>query len=233
MTPALEHVAAVAGAVAGAAAFTGDPVASALVSTGGSALAVGLAQRVANIRWAKLDRLLAYGSRYSGLDPDRLTEAVLVDEHRAEVFAQVVDAGVRTVAEEKLRLLAKVVANLADGPDEAELNTELLTVRALADIEAPHIQVLASLAGHGWPPSFDIPSNLLAGRYPLLGVLATHGLVTTEEPDWRRDGGLPKPGPPAWIRRNAGPWRVTPFGLDLLSRLNDVVDDDPPAGPEQ
>jgi chromosome condensin MukBEF ATPase and DNA-binding subunit MukB len=77
------------------------------------------------------------------LDLDRLADAATSDEARLELTARVIEAAMRTVHEDKIRALGRVLANGLDG--HAAVDQAHILTAALDAIEAPHIQVLDAL----------------------------------------------------------------------------------------
>lgn len=111
---------------------------------------------------------------------------------RLELLAQVLEAAAKTPLEEKLRGLGKVLA-LGYQDDPGEISRAAVLAAALADVEAPHVQVLALLRAEPTPTANVPQSNTRSGwnvvqlnaRLPadadilpaLLAVLIGHGLI--------------------------------------------------------
>jgi hypothetical protein len=77
---------------------------------------------------------------------DVVSVAATSVERRA-LLADGLEASARTVSERKVAALAKAVAN-GLGSDRAHVDAEAMIVRALADLEEPHIKVLLRLPDH-------------------------------------------------------------------------------------
>jgi hypothetical protein len=159
---------------------------------------------------------------------DRLAEIATADEARLELTARVIEAAMRTTREQKIRALARVLANGLDG--HATVDQAQILTAALDAIEAPHIQVLAELRnyadGHKEEVSasnrvnlLTLPRGAIADRLPghreILGaviqVLVGHHLI---EPV---GGGLT-------YEQWGGPdrWAITDLGRACLARLEEV-----------
>jgi hypothetical protein len=121
-------------------AATGTPSAGALAPM--VALGMRLGSDALNRRRDRGARALeAAAADVGGLE--RLEELATGDDTRMELTARTLEAAMRTTLEAKVRALGKVLAAGLDGRatvDEAQVLTA-----ALADIEAPHVQVLAEL----------------------------------------------------------------------------------------
>jgi hypothetical protein len=134
----------------------------------------------------------------------------------------------RTTREEKIRALARVLANGLDG--HATVDQAQILTAALDAIEAPHIQVLALLRDNADAHGGDVPhrdrvnlltlqteaiADRLSGHREVLGavvqVLAGHHLI---EPV---GGGLTYE---QW--GGPGRWAITDLGRACLARLEEV-----------
>ncbi|MFC6157184.1 hypothetical protein [Kribbella jiaozuonensis] len=121
-----------------------------------------------------------------------LEERALEYDARLELLAQVLEAAAKTPMEEKLRGLGKVLA-LGYQDDTADISRAAVLAAALADVEAPHVRILALLRAEPTPGA-DVPqSNTRSGwnlgqlnaRLPgdadilpaVVAVLAGHGLI--------------------------------------------------------
>ena len=165
----------------------------------------------------------------SGLAEAELVDRLSSDATRLLLAAEILEAGVATPMNQKVLLLGRALARIA--PDEALLDVERLTVRALKRLDAPHVHVLALLE-HGKPllrrPQQDEPMHM-TGWSPLwvgaalpqyreaasalLGVLDSEGLVYNAS-----IATFVSPTGPDSGRR----YVITPFGRTVLSQLHTV-----------
>jgi hypothetical protein len=89
-------------------------------------------------------KVLDDASRRLGRSPDDVVELATRSPHSAQLLAEALFAAARTINEQKIRALARALANgLRD--DEARPDEEQLVVAALGEVEAPHIKVLTHL----------------------------------------------------------------------------------------
>ncbi|SDQ77299.1 hypothetical protein SAMN05428996_2750 [Quadrisphaera sp. DSM 44207] len=89
-------------------------------------------------------RVLEDASRRLDRSPDDVVELATRSPQSAQLLAETLFAAARTVNEQKVRALARALANgLRD--DEARPDEEQLVVAALGEVEAPHIKVLTHL----------------------------------------------------------------------------------------
>lgn len=113
----------------------------------------------------------------------------LADPARTELFRRVVEAAGRSTLEEKIPALGRVLA--AGLPEGDTVDEALLLAMALAAIEAPHVQILATIAEEqpepdgvgayveGWMP-WQIANRHPGHRSvmtPILRTLDLHGLL--------------------------------------------------------
>lgn len=113
----------------------------------------------------------------------------LADPARTELFRRVVQAAGRSTLEDKIPALGRVLA--AGLPDGAAVDQALLLAMALAALEAPHVQILATIADEqpepdevgavveGWMP-WQIANRHPGHRSvmtPILRTLDLHGLI--------------------------------------------------------
>src|SRR5579884_287330 len=140
------------------------------------------------------EALIAAANARSETVDDLITRA-LEDEGSQELFVRVATAAQDAALREKRVALGRALAAGLDGAETA-INDELLFVRAIADLDGPHIQLLhrmsepregtGQMAGHtlfdGWTVdnlTAEVPA--LAQHLPsLLATLAQHGLITSQ-----------------------------------------------------
>lgn len=210
------------GMVAGASA----PVLSAAVET---ALA-----RLRGMRAGRMQQLADDAAERAELSVPELLERLVDDDRHAQLLAAALEAAARTALRGKVLALARVLANVARERDVATVDREAVILRALADLEAPHVQVLHELglmrtgdgtargrAGETLPKSMPVLENLLPTHVevlePLLGTLAAHRAAVYKTADrtlTRPPTAMDRPG-----------WYVTSFGYTLLDYLADAVDE--------
>lgn len=135
---------------------------------------------------------------------DILEERLYSHDERVELLGRVLEAAARTATlEDKVRALSRV---LVDGlEDDADMGEAFILAAALADIEAPHVEVLKFINAQPIPPLEFRPhqdlepqgweADYLARALPevaeiidgLVAVLARHGLL-------KEMGGVTYPG---------------------------------------
>jgi hypothetical protein len=235
-------------------ASTGGGVGFAAAGPFGAALAAGGAQGANAVVDALRDRWLSRSSAnadravHAAIDMTGLVEAELVaaltrNPEVMLVAATALNAAAETAVDEKIALMARVLANAAT--DTALVDDELLVVRAMRVLEAPHIRALALLnepSPHDadpsailrWTPAMiaarlNWPSRSVTSVLLTLQSVAA-ALLTTN----RIDGGGPtyqdlmRVREPVQLEDMA--CEITDFGAHLIDRLNQANASD--AGPE-
>jgi hypothetical protein len=147
LTPLWERIAAVAAGGAGSAAagLWLGPEASLLAGPLAAEAMEAALERTRTLRQRNASLMLEEAARIaatSDVSAVDLLEGLTSDPARMQLFAAALDAAARAIADAKLRMLGQALANGSLAQDDAQLNLELLIVRALADIEAPHLRVL-------------------------------------------------------------------------------------------
>ncbi len=151
-----------------------------------------------------------------------LVEQAVRDEEHQEFLARVLTVAQDMAGEEKRRALARSLAAAAVGED-AVLDEEFLFVRVVADLDAPHIRLLARLDGDragagqlagqtvrdGWTQELlaDVEAGLGAALPALLSTLESHALAE-HQANWAALEGAPL-------------YRITGRGQALMRRLQD------------
>jgi hypothetical protein len=188
--------------------------------------------------------------------------AALLDglgERKEALATQALSAGAATTLDEKIVGLGRVLADGLASEDDARLDEFALLLAALADLEAPHLRVLAWFAEEGYyefPVHPEVPwadAELRWDAYSradveadfeqygigLDGVFATltrHGLIAELAPDisaafeqYRRRG---LDGQMGRVTNQARRWRVTPLGVTTVRYVEDRAKsaEAPPAG---
>jgi hypothetical protein len=166
---------------------------------------------------------LEYGADAAGEPIEQFAEKAVADERRQELLARTLTIAQDTALLDKRRALGRALA-AGIGGDDAKIDEELLFVRAIADIDTPHIRLLSLIASELILPGSESGSVFHSGwslatmmaRDPGLGeaipallwTLESHGLVrTANNPATWSDVGT-KP-----------PYNVTTAGRTLLDRL--------------
>jgi hypothetical protein len=134
-------------------------------------------------------RALDGAAHEAGISVGELLEWAGTNERRALFTAEVIAAAQATLLDAHIRVLSKV---LADGiRDDAVVDTDMLLVRTLADIEKPHLQVLQQVAQDrtgepvdlkGWQAGdlVGVLPHVALVLDPVLAVLSRHGLIDDE-----------------------------------------------------
>lgn len=178
---------------------------------------------------------------------DMLADATKTDA-TAQHLSDAMQAAANTFNEQKLRgLAAALAAGLRDGGTKVDI--ENLVVRALADLEAAHIQALAQLRG----TSLKHPRALRRDRGvagTVYSTLERHGLIASDQEQrqraaiekavaerlaWWESETVRKARTRSSHTRKApaldldleGRWYITPFGAYCLRYLTARVEDDP------
>lgn len=135
---------------------------------------------------------LEYGADAAGEPLEEFVEKAVADERREELLARTLTIAQDTALRDKRRALGRALA-AGIGGDDAKIDVELLFIRAIADIDTPHIRLLSLMASERIPPGQESGSPFYGGwtvatltaRDPGLGdaipvlltTLQAHGLV--------------------------------------------------------
>jgi hypothetical protein len=196
-----------------------------------------VAERVRQ-RWNRhAAETLADAAEASGERVEDLLLKAVSDDRRHELLARALGVAQDTALRDKRRALGRALAAGIAG-DDARVDDELLFVRAVADLDEPHIRLLAllsskhALAGEmsgsmfqgGWSPGGIAARDPGLGEtlQTLLRTLDAHGLIQVEA--------------------SSSPWQssrvtynITLTGLALLERLAcdvpDSIEPELPASP--
>lgn len=178
----------------------------------------GAIGRMRRSREEKAADTLALAVDASGDSPTEFIAKVTGDDRRIELTTRTLLIGMDAALQDKRRALGRaLVAGIAG--DDARIDDELLFIRAVADIDTPHIKLLARLAAEpashdGWQLGYWDGSTIQA-QIPELGdswrsLLATlelHGLVQTVESSTPWQG-------------SRVAYRITIRGQQMLDRLS-------------
>jgi hypothetical protein len=166
---------------------------------------------------------LEYGADSAGEPLEQFTEKAVANERRQELLARTLTIAQDTALRDKRRALGRALA-AGVGGDDAKIDEELLFIRAIADMDTPHIRLLFRMASEQIPPGTQSGSVLhgdwsldtlmaldlgLGEAIPaLLWTLESHGLVraANRPATWGDIGTKP-------------PYNVTAAGRTLLDRL--------------
>lgn len=153
---------------------------------------------------------------------EQLVQQAVSDERREELLARTLTIAQDTALRDKRRALGRALAAGIAG-DDAEIDDELLFIRAVADIDTPHIRLLSLIASETIPPPPDniVPRRgwsayTVAERDPglgeaipaLLSTLESHALIHAEDRLATLGGMMTPPV-----------YNVTSAGRTLLERL--------------
>jgi hypothetical protein len=136
-------------------------------------------------------------------------------DHAAEILedaARTLTIGQDTALRDKRRAHGRALAAGIAG-DDAKIDDELLFIRAVADIDTPHIRLLALMAGERIPPGKDSGSVFhggwslptIAARDPVLGEAVPALLSTLESRDLVR------------AMQSSTPWTAAPAAYDVTN----------------
>lgn len=109
--------------------------------TRGAAMSKYLEKRRADRHRKRLHELRDAASA-EGMDQDTLLAKLRADDDLQELFEQIAETAMRSRYEEKIKYLGKVLASAAKGTGDARIDTARLRVRAVADLEPMHVQLL-------------------------------------------------------------------------------------------
>jgi hypothetical protein len=219
---------------------TGAPVVAGLIDAA--------AQRIRH-RWsANAGKAVAHAADVAGLNPQELLDRLLSAPNRQELLASALQAAAHATVEGKIKALAAALKTGALTGAEAEVDHELLFVRAMADFEAAHITVLSHLAqraafASGGSSPLDAIAQLPgvgSAAAPVIATLERHGAIESVPLDIHRLFGefydnmpgepIPSTPLPSLRPRGSVPstpprtWRITSFGEECWARLQGAGD---------
>lgn len=239
------------GALGGIAGYVIDPALGPLIAGPAGPELATITDAVASLRRSRAAATLATAAAELDIEPDEITERILADPAlaaaRIQITATALEGAARSIADEKLRLFGRLIADglLADTGTELALDHQL--TRALVDLEAPHFRILHYLHSRGTRTDADgtpvTGDRLRRGRTTddikgrtrraqaqdlgipgyatgadgLLAVLAGHGMVIERPPDWSRAVNEAAQGN-LHAGREHSTWWLTDLGRELLDR---------------
>ena len=200
------------------------PDAAAAAATLSPAMETALSHAAGRIRqrWNRnAAETLADAAETSGGPAEELLVRAVSDDRRHELLARALGTAQDTALRDKRRALGRALAAGIVG-DDARIDDELLFIRAIADLDEPHIRLLSFMASErpapgklsgsifqgGWSAAAIAARQPgLAGALPaLMWTLEAHGLIRSE------------PGSAPW-QSPREPYNVTQAGEQLLERL--------------
>jgi hypothetical protein len=207
------------GAVVGTASLAGPEVAIA-VSTAAPSMAYGLnrlVQAFSRRRTAHAEETLTDAAAAATLPIEQFIDEALADEQRAELLVRALTAAQDVALREKRRALGRALAAGVCGT--SPIDDEFLFMRALADLDEPHIAVL-QIIGSDAPAHRPLPrgwlNNEILERVPglanalraILTTLELHTLIARNQLAGEA-GGL------------TDVYRIAPPGRTMLVRLSE------------
>ncbi len=163
-----------------------------------------LAKEALALRYRRGERAYEQAANEARLTPEELLGRILADEHLLDLAADVVAAASQTHLDAKIRVLGRALAAGVLAADGAVVDEQRLIVGMLADLEVPHVRVLAQLLKQN--ESRDIVRRTETGEVrttwpygdlgkalpgfervvePVMAVLIAHGLAA----QWEARGG--------------------------------------------
>ena len=213
----------VVGAVVGGASLIGPDVGAA-ASALAPAMAVGL-DRLSGVlrarRHAHAEETLTDAVKTAALPASEFIERALLDDAHSELLVRALTAAQDTALREKRRALGRALADGVCG--ESTVDDELLFIRAIEDLDAPHIAVLRIISLE--PPNrMPLPRawqhNDILERVPELSN-ALRAILATLDLHTLISNGVLSSG---YGYSNVDLYRIEHPGRVLLSRLSEDAD---------
>jgi hypothetical protein len=215
----------------GAASLLGPDVAAAATALAPvmEAALTKVAPVIGQRRFVHAAETVADAAQTSGSSVEDLLEKAVSDDRRHELLSRVLGIAQDTALRDKRRALGRALAAGIAG-DDARIDDELLFVRAVADVDIPHIKLLKILSEDQQPIRGSLGGSVVNGwslttvaaQHPefggtlpaLIWTLESHALVQTT-----------RIGTPS----SAVQYGITSAGRHLLDRLAaDVPEPFPP-----
>jgi len=248
-------VAAMVGAVGGTIAEYHVPMSGAVVSVGLEYLArhvmpeLMAETKARQVRRA--GRMLTATAECIGAESAHELAAYVVGEERADLTVEALQAASTARTDSKIRALGMALGDGLAG-DDTRLDETFMIVRALRDMETPHVRVLAHIGRDAAPSSKDlwevvvwnspkVTREELARTFPgymtglsgILAVLSSHGLIEPKPQDigsqLQQKQGLSGVGITGRTNytgvHTETRWRLAPLGLALLDYIASAADD--------
>lgn len=178
---------------------------SVVTGPGGGALVGGTAATVAAVstiistalerRKARAAEVVDVAAEAANLDVSGLLARLLADDKRVELAARALSAAAASTLETKVAALGRALATGALATDDARVDEQLVLVAVYADLEAPHVRLLAVMAEETPPvvwEQWDVQRSAKGWRRaqiaerlrdygvtlePVLAALLGHGLL--------------------------------------------------------
>lgn len=93
----------------------------------------------------QIDLALSTAVERAEVEPDALIDQMTRDTRRLLLLRDALNGAAATALQSKARAMGQAIANGALTADDAKVDDEAFIVRALADLEGPHFQVLARI----------------------------------------------------------------------------------------
>jgi hypothetical protein len=202
--------AALANPVAGAVAAALTPIAD--------AIATFAARKLGQRRIEHAAETLTDAATAAEIPLSEFIDKAVSDDRRHELFARTLTIAQDTALRDKRRALGRALAAGVMG-DVAQIDEELLFIRAVADIDEMHIRVLARMAAQHPGPAGWMASTIQAADpglgdsvRALLATLELHGLIAARVTSGRVQGS------------QETRYDIIPSGRRFLDRLSDDSD---------
>jgi hypothetical protein len=178
-----------------------------------------VAQSIGQRRFRNAAETVTDASEAAGEPVEELLEEAVSDDRRHELLARALGIAQDTALRDKRRALGRALAAGIKG-DDARIDDELLFIRAVADVDVPHIKLLTVLRedhpGRQSGSVFGWSLGTIGARHPefggtlpaLIWTLESHGLIQA----------LRSSGP---YQSSTGVYSITAAGRQLLERLAD------------
>lgn len=177
-------------------------------------------------------QVVSWASQRAGMHPNNLLRNLLSDPRGEQMLRHALGAARNATLDAKIKVIAKSLAVGALATDDALVDTEILFLRTMEELEVPHVRALkilaspeASLAaGHSGHPQDKTPVSfsythlkellprLETALDPILATLEMHGLIARIA-----TGG----GPFLGGEGASTVWQITDFGIHSLRRLEE------------
>jgi hypothetical protein len=201
-------------------------------------------EEIRGVRYAAAATLVQQAADRLGVEPQDVVSSAFTDPERAAMLSESLEAAIRTMSAQKIAALAHA---LAAGllRDEARVDDERLIIRALTDLEEPHIRALFRFTGV--PPRAGLRRSRMtlwtgddqfsnASAEALINTLERNGLIARDtskhDAELRRysaaklNNSMRKANPKLSGRyldetapRPEVEWRTTSFGVDCAEYL--------------
>ncbi len=207
---AISASAAAAGALAGSAI---EPMTGTMLGAIGGALAEHLVEDI----FARVQKFIRRTEAESGLTVDELTTTLMDDDVKRGLFQHAVSFAVASLDDGKITLLAKVFVRALQSSDGTLVERANLLLGVVAQLEAPHITVLAVMASQDYPGGVTAWTQQRIGEAnpglspvlrPLLRRLESLGLVEDSVTGFGSEE-----------TSHLSAWAFTAFGHDLVTFL--------------